>query len=1092
MLRKLLFAVFVALLYTGSAVAQTGTITGNVTDATSGETLPGANVLVVDLDKGTSTDANGNFEITEVPPGTHTVRVTYVGYNQADQTVSVEAGEIVEVNFDLGAGVDLGQVVVTALGQEVEENTISFSSQEVTSEQLNIADNDNIRTSLAGKVAGVQVLGQAGSKLGAFGNIRLRGAISLTNDLSEPLYVVDGVPMNNPNMINMNDIEDVNVLKGPNATALYGQRGENGVILVTTKEGSETGVSAEVNFSMTLDRVAYLPDFQNKYGQGYSQGDFATFQYDASFHPSYFEDLDGARYLTQPYADESWGPRFDGNSYAPWYSWWPDSPYHGQTQPWNAQPNNVENFYDDGVTTRTGFALTSAGSDYSARASYTNQSQSGILPYSSLDKHFMSGRFTYDVTDRFEVGANFKYTIQDVSGDVRSDGYSNQTSGSFNQWFGRSLEADKMRELQDLNNPDGYQATWNWWGPNSYPLTVGDNGYKKPVFWFNSYKWMDDYDINRSTDNLLLSLQANYEFNNNWEAQANGNITRELYTRRYELPFTFENSADQTGLFYNYWVNSFGLLKDDQKEYNFDGQLEYKNDFGDISLTGLGGGTIRIESFDRFQADMDRANYQSGGLIIPNVYNYNNSRERIVPNESDWNKRVYSLYGKATLGYKDFLYLDGTYRRDWSSALPSDNNGYGYPSVGVSFIFSELVDFDKLSYGKLRAGWAQVGDDVDAEEIVSSYALSSDPYTNPATGRSVPLLFTDSDLIDPEIQPALNTSFEAGFDVRFYDDRIGLDATYYNEVREDEIIPITISSSNGSSSFITNAGSTEREGVELSLNTVPVRTQTFRWDLTVNYARNQTIVTSLPEGLDSYEISNTTSAFDFVSITQREGQEWGQLRGAAISRADNGEPILNDNGLYVVEQNQYLGSVLPDWTGGMVNTLSYKNLSLTAAIDFQKGGQFFSLSENWGMYSGLLKETAAQNDRGEPRRAPVSEDGGVHVEGQTPDGQDVDTYVPAQDYYKQWYSNRLAEPFIHDASYVKLRSLNLSYNLPQRWVGGFLQSAKIGVVARNLWRIYLHPENDHNWDPSELAETYGENGQLPGTRSYGVNVQLNF
>jgi TonB-dependent SusC/RagA subfamily outer membrane receptor len=309
MLRKLLFAVFVALLYTGSAVAQTGTITGNVTDATSGETLPGANVLVVDLDKGTSTDANGNFRITEVPPGTHTVRVTYVGYNQANKTVTVEAGEIAELNFELGAGVDLGQVVVTALGQEVEENTISFSSPELTSEQLNIADNDNIRTSLAGKVAGVQVLGQAGSKLGAFGNIRLRGAISLTDDLSEPLYVVDGVPMNNPNMINLNDVQDVNVLKGPNATALYGQRGENGVILITTKEGSETGVSAEVNFSMTLDRVAYLPNFQNKYGQGYSQGDFATFQYDASYHPSYFQELDGARYLTKPYSEESGGPR---------------------------------------------------------------------------------------------------------------------------------------------------------------------------------------------------------------------------------------------------------------------------------------------------------------------------------------------------------------------------------------------------------------------------------------------------------------------------------------------------------------------------------------------------------------------------------------------------------------------------------------------------------------------------------------------------------------------------------------------------------------------------------------------------------------
>ncbi len=1102
MLRKLLSTAIVCLLAIGTAFAQSGSLSGTVTDAQSGEVLPGANVVIQDLQRGAPVNAEGEYEITDIPAGTYTVNVTFIGYNESSKTVEISAGESVTLNFALQGGVDLGEVVVTALGQEQSESSISFSSQSVSEDQLNVAQETNVKNSLAGKVAGVQIVGQAGSKLGSFGDIRIRGAISLTEDLSEPLYIVDGVPVNNPNIIDMKDVQNVNVLKGPNATALYGQRGENGVVIISTKQSAETGVSVELTNSFTYEQVAYLPNYQNQYGQGYlGEAEFQTFNYDPSRHVPYFEALDGKTKLSYYWADESWGPKFDGTQYAPWYSWFPDSPYYGETIAWESQPNNVKNFFDSGMTNKGGFAINATGEKYSGRISYSNLQQSGLIPYSDLGKHFMSGRFRYDVTDDFNVGVNLKYTLQEVNGDVRSDGYANPTSGSFNQWFGRQLNVKRLKELKDLTTPAGTQANWNWWGPDgSFPYSgspsnsaLHNRGLKSPTFWFNPYKWQDDYKITRDRNNLLLNLDASYQINDQFEVTASSNVSQEDYHRRYEVPYTFQYSSDQSGLLYNHYVNSFGERQYTQTEYNHSARVNYKSEFGDISVEAFGGASARIEHYNRLQADMSQGNYQSGGLNIPNVYSFSNSKERIVPTEEDWDKRVYSMYAKATVGYKNYLYLDGSYRQDWSSALPSSNNGYGYPSVGLSFVFSDLIDFDELSYGKVRAGWAQVGDDVGAEDILTSFALDDNPYTNPATGNSQPLLYTDATRVDPNIKPALNTSIEVGFDVRFYNDRIGLNATYYNEERKDEIIPVTLSSSNGVSGYLTNAGSTEREGVELSLNGVPVQTQNFRWDVTVNWATNQTTVTSLPRDLNSFVVDNTTATFGFVNIVQVLDKEWGQLRGAAIKRNDAGQPVINpSNGLYQIEQNHDYGSVLPDWTGGIVNTFSYKNLSLTAALDFQKGGQFFSLSEQWGWSSGLYEETAGTNDKGNLKRDPVSEGGGVHVIGVDGSGNQIDRYVDANAYYSQWSANDLAEPFVHPADYIKVRALKLNYSLPKEWIGNFLNSASIGVVANNVWMIAVHPENNHGWDPSELSQTYGENGQLPGTRSYGVDLKVTF
>jgi len=351
--------------------------------------------------------------------------------------------------------------------------------------------------------------------------------------------------------------------------------------------------------------------------------------------------------------------------------------------------------------------------------------------------------------------------------------------------------------------------------------------------------------------------------------------------------------------------------------------------------------------------------------------------------------------------------------------------------------------------------------------------------------------FTEA--VDPGIKPATNTSIEVGFDTRWVNNRFGLSFTYYDENRKDEIIPVSISRASGYDTYLTNAGESSRRGIEISLDAdVLSQTDGFNWNILVNFARNRTTVDALPGDLQSITAPGGTGSFGFVTMVHELGNNWGQLRGTSYKRDDNGEIIIQPNGLYATEQNQFLGSVLPDFTGGIINTLSYKGFSLLAALDYQVGGNFFSLTEMWGSYSGLTEETAVMNDRGANVRDALTDNGGVHVTGVDESGAAYDDYVDALSYFGQWYGNRLAEPFVHDASFLKLRDISLSYDFTRLINSNFVKGLTVSVVGRNLALIAVSKDNVHRWDPSELSQTYGENGQLPGTRSYGVNLRLTF
>jgi len=981
---------------------------------------------------------------------------------------------------------DIEGVVVTALGIKRDEKSLSYANQTVKSKDLNLTQNVDVKGAIAGKVAGVQLNAQAGSKLGDTGKLRLRGAVSLLSD-DDPIYVLDGVVVD-PNTIDMDNVESVNVLKGPNATALYGQRAQYGVVLMSLKKGVKNRLNVELNSTITVDKVARTMKYQNQYGQGYDgDNSLQTFVFDPSSHPAEWSVFDGMRYKAgdNNLADESWGAKFDGQDYVPWYSWWKDSPYYGKTAKYVAQPNNVKDFYENAVSLKNTISLSGGNDNYTARLSFTNLDQKGITPYTFLKRNYLNMNSNYKFTDNFNVDFVFNYLSGKVRGEF-DDGYSNQTSGSFNQWFGRDLDIKKMKELKDLETPNGYHASWNWWGPDNW----GSGIYEKPAFWFNPYTYMERYENFSLRDNLMFSVSPNYKINKNLSIRGTFSRRDDGNSFKYFMPYSLTKSASGTQGGYMDFLNGFGYSDSKRVEDNYEIRANYQNKFGKFDLNAFVGGIITNFNWSGSSAQMDVFG-KLGQLIIPDVWDFKNADIAPTPNPYSYKKTTKSLFGTFSLGYNDFIYVDGSLRNDINSAYFNNNNSFITFSLGGSVLLHNLIEKnDLLTFFKVRAGIAQIAADISATALNPEFRFNSQPFKSGT--KSYIIALQPTRYVDPNLKPAINQNFELGADLKFLKNRVSLSATYYNEKRNDEPIPVTVPSSSGMLDTFINSADAVRKGVELSLSGDVLKSSNgVNWNTSFNFARNKSTVERVAEGLDAINYG-FAPAFGYVSVIQKEGMEWGQLVGNGFKLDANGNKILNANGTYVVEQNKYFGSVLPKFTGGFYNTLSYKGITLSAAIDFQKGGKFFSLSEQWGNSGGLLEATAAINDRGFNVRDDVSTGGGVHVKGVSETGTAIDTYVDAYTYFTQFHGNRLAEEYVHDASYIKLREMAVSYSLPKSLIGSKFQGISVGLVARNPWLIWVAKDNHQKFDPSEMSQAYGEDGQLPSTRGFGVNVKLNF
>ncbi len=1074
------------------AIAQK-TITGTVTSAEDNSPLAGVSVVVKGTSIGTITDVDGKYTLTGVPNDAKTLVFSFVGYKTLEVPIT---GNVINVKLEPEA-VQVQEVVVTALGVKREEKTLPYTQQEVKGNELNLTQDINFEAALAGKVSGVQVKTQPGSKLGYGGKVRIRGGLSLNTDAS-PLYIVDGVPAN-PNTIDVNDIASITVLKGPNATALYGQRAQNGVIIITTKQGEKGKFNVIINSSVTRDRVSYLPRYQNEYGEGYhgeaewtKVGDYSSLIH---AYPYWANVDDSARFIFRTYADESWGPKFDGKGYRPWFTWWPTgpdgkpNPYFNKDVPYVAQPNNVKDFYRDAYTFKNNIVLTGGTNKLTARISFTNLNQNGIMPYTWQKRNTVALNFDYQFTKRLKVNGFVNFMMNRVRGDF-DDGYANQTSGSFNQWFARDLNMKVQEQLQGMRTPEGYLTSWNWWNPVIYVYygyLNGLTGYMKPVFWFNHFDWLHFYDRRFGNNNLVGHLSLTYEIIKGLKVRLGASRNQNLYQSGYKLPYALAGSAAPE--LYNSWVNSFGVYKSFYYENDYNAALLFNHNFGVVDIDGLVGGNIRYESSNSFYAWMNPAD-QYNRLISPDVYLFSNTTIPVVPVYDNWRKQVNSIYARLSVGVLNMLYIDGTVRRDWSSALPANNNGYTYPSLGLSFVFSQLIPKNNvLTFGKFRLGWAQVGNDLAAQALVKTYGSSRWSFGASVLGGSrVSLVYEPNTLINNNIHPAINSSFETGLDLRFFKNRIGLSVTYYNELHKDDILAITIPSTTGYRASLINAGKVRRYGVELTLDGTPVKTKNFEWNIALNLARNRSVIVELPAGMKTMLAPDGTDDWDFIQAVHVVGGTWGELQGVAIKdTVINGKklPWLQSNGVYIGEPNSIFGSVLPDIVGGLVNSMRIYNVNIAATFDFQIGGKFYSLSEFWGEYSGLYEETAANGIR----------ENGINLQGYFPEGDSVGTVnIAAVDYYKQFYSNQVAEPFVHNASYLKLRQLSITYDIPQTLLNkvGFIKGASLGFIGRDLALLYVSKDNFHRWDPSELSHNFGENGQLPGVRSLGLYLRLKF
>lgn len=1059
------------------AIAQDRTVTGKVT-AEDGSVLPGVNISIKGTTRGTTTNGEGMYQIAA--SSTATLVYSFIGF----QNMEVPVGNQSTINVSLKTDVNqLNEVVVTALGIARDKKALGYSVQEVKGENLTISRDANVANALAGKVAGVQVLGQSGAKFGT-PSIRIRGINSLTG--SDPLYVVDGTPTD-ISQVNMDDVESLTVLKGPSATALYGNRASAGVIVITTKRAKSGETSLNINHSSTMDMVALLPDYQNEYGGGYSQ-DFDTFQYNSKIHPAEWQSFDGQRILDYS-ADESWGPKLDGQPHRSAASWLP-GPQFGVQTPYSPQPNNVRDFFEKPISSNTNIAFARGGEFYNSRISYTHIINNGIVPNSSQTKDYVSAKNSISFSKRLIADLNINYTAT-KSNNIPADRYGssggtgasnslfgvtnatlsgyNQTVGSFNQWFQRQLP---IEDLRNYKNEDGSYRSWNIGGPLD----------PKPKYWDSPYTQVYDNTNLGRQQRLFGDIGLTYKILDNLTASAKVRRDFGSYSNEGRIALGTLN-ADTKG--------AYAFLTGLTLENNYEGLLSYNQDISKISLVANMGGNIRYNRTEgSFQSTV-------GGLSSPGFYSISASNDRPISNNYLFERRVNSVFANVSLGYDNIFFVEGSVRNDWSSTLPKANNSYLYPSVSASVVFSEFIPQNSiLSFGKIRGGYAQVGTDVGPYQTALTYGVGSVYGSNATT-------FLPNTLPNSNLKPGLSSSYEGGIDLRLFNNALTVEFTAYRNDNKDQIIPLAVSPESGFGNAFVNAGLIKTTGVELHLGAKPFSSNNFTWQVDLNADRNQSQVIELAPGQKNYLISGPTwrtlTLNARVADGSQEGKPWGTLEGQGIKKDANGRNVVYSPtpeniksglaGMYVKENNVELGSVLPKFKGGLLNTFTYRDFSLRVNTDFVVGGKFFSTTRMFNAYSGLSAETAGLNELGKPKRDDPADGGGILLDAVTQDGQPNTYRVDAQSLYEgELFA--LNERWIFDKTYAKLREVSFGYNIPTRVLGRFIKSANVSVIGRNL--LLLYSAVGGGIDITETETLWEEGGQLPPVRSVGVNVRLGF
>lgn len=1065
-MRKTALLLSMLMLFCGSAFSQdTRKISGQITSE-NGSPIPFASIIEAGTKSGTTADANGSFMLTIKTASSLTVSAT--GFKSKTVTPS---GNTITITLAQNAD-EMAEVIVTgAFGIKKMARITPYSAAVVGEEQLRIIPQTNINSAIAGKVAGVQFRGQSPVKLDNQGTFRVRGGQGLGD--VDPIYVVDGTIVGSFDL-NPDDVEEITFLKGANATALFGGRAINGAVIVTTKKKGQRGTAGiEVTQGITFDKVYILPKYQNIYAGG-ADKDLTQFHWNASM-PAEWQALDG-KYFHEYTDDASWGPRMVGQEYIPWYAWVGGTQYSYKTASLTPQPDNTRDFWNTGITSVTSVAFSKAGEGYNTRLSYTNNTIKGLLPYSGAEKHTLFGTLSVNLNEHFTVGMNINYVAQKINGQF-DDGYSNQSQGGFNQWFHRDLDMGIMKELKDLRTPIGTIQSWNL---RNNPGGSIDNMYKGN-YWYNFYTWFDQLDYQQTRDRLFGNAFLEYKLNQKFMARVT--VRKSLLNLSYEniIPTILEVSAGQTGILADYSTGQRRI-----NEMNYEGLISYNDKFLDKLEVSVNAGGNLMKYTDT-RVDMSTVN----GLNVPELYAISNSKDQPSLTNDRKKEQNRALFAFGDLEWDKTFSVTWAIRNDWYSTLFQGSNSLLSPSVGASIAFSEFTKnhIPWLSFGKVFASWGKKPTALGIYDNNFLYSVNANQWDGNF------LMTTPNTFVDPSVKGALITTIEGGVDLKFLRNRLGLNFIYYWEDIDKSPVTVSVFGASGFTSKVVNAAHIRRKGIEITLTATPASSKDFRWDITktFGYLIDNPVI-SIAEGVPRYTLSQSAFTTRVPQVFLEENQQWGQLIGGAMALNDEGLPMLNaSTGLYTRETEHNYGSVVPKVTGGLVNTLLYKNFVMNFTIDYQVGGKFFSLSEMWGHYSGLLEATAEVNDNGMNVRDPLGDGGGVHVvgvdaaDGHTP----VDMYVDAQAYWHQFYNN-LYDPYVHDLTFVKLREISLGYQIPVQKIlniGKIVKGATFSIVARNPWLIYRETKN---FDPSEISNVFGENGQFPGTRSIGFNLKLNF
>lgn len=1069
----------------GSTLQRTSAlmdITGKITDK-AGQALPGVNIVLKNSQKGTTTNVSGEFTIA-VDSESDVLVFSFIGYKT--QQITVGSRQNIAITLEEDTNV-LDEVVVTALGITREKKSLGYATQQVTGETINESPATNFVNNLSGKVAGVNISGAGG--VGSSSRITIRGESSLSIMSNQPLFVIDGVPIgndatnnsgsadygNSASEINPADIESINVLKGPAAAALYGSRAARGAIVITTKKGSQRkGIGVSFNSYLFVEEVGRLPKFQNDFGQG-NNGKYEGSNFGASW--SAYPNGDNDDY------DESWGPRMNiGTEKAQF-----DSPttngFRGGDvaisnrgdvikTPWVSQPNNIKDFFTSGSKYYNNLAFSGGNENGDYRLSMTSLNEKGVIPNNNLNRYQVNLNSSYKLSKRLTSSININYVKQN-STNRPDNGYGRNTFMYFFTWMGRNVNINSLK---------------NYWQPGlegvrQFQYNYGEN-HNNPFF----LQYEDTKGQNK--DRVYGNISLEYAFNDHLKLKLR--TAADLYNDFRPMRWAVSTVDVESG--------SYSVTQIKNEERNTDFLLTYTNGFGngDFGYTLSAGG-------NRFDNSGHSESTTAPQLLIPGIYTIQNTASPLTGSSGQYKKRINSLYGVANFNYKDLVYLDINARNDWSSTLPQNNNSYFYPAVGVNTNLKSLLNLPKaFSQAQLRGSWAQVGNDTGPYSIYNTYG-NANPWGNYYA------LVGPGSLLNPNLKPEITSTYEFGAAVGFFNNRLGLDVTYYDIRSKNQIISLPLVQSSGATSKQINAGQIKNTGVEVMINATPVSTGDFKWNFNINWSHNTGKVVSLTSEVD--KIVQAAPGED-ASIQARVGEKMGAIWGPGYQRVADGPMkgeiiIFKDAYPRPTSEDIHLGNYNPDWIAGFYNQLNYKNFSLNFAFGGQFGGEFISRFFNKAAGAGQLEESSL----GRSARAPGTEynspyyipgaaqmdDGTYKPNNTSTDGTySQGVYGTNARYFIKKPLDHISEAQIFSSTYFKLRELSIGYSLPSKWIGSkYIKNARIAVTGRNL--LLFTPKSNRHFDPEVATATSGgglipgfENMSTPSTREMGVSLNLNF